>query len=66
MGFNDGSVVIEKYCWIAANVMIFRNTHIGEDCVIGARVVVQGDIPPHSLVVSDRTLNIVPIRKRSE
>ena len=30
--------------------MILRNTHIGDGCVIGAGVVVKGDIPPHSIV----------------
>ena len=63
-GFKYGSVIIEKGCWIAANVTILRNTHIGEDCVIGAGAIVQGDIPPHSLVTSDRKMNIVSIDKR--
>lgn len=63
-GFKHGSVVIEEGCWIAANVTILRNTHIGEGCVIGAGAIVQGDIPPHSLVTSDRKLNIVPLKKK--
>lgn len=62
-GFNHGSVIIEEGCWVGANVTILRNTHIGEGCVIGAGAIVQGDIPAHSLVTSDRALNIVPIRK---
>lgn len=60
---NYGSVIIDNGCWIAANVTILRNTHIGEGSVIGAGTVVKGEIPPHSLVTSDRGLNIVPIRK---
>lgn len=63
-GFKHGSVIIEEGCWIAANVTILRNTHIGEGCVIGAGAIVQGDIPPHSLVTSDRRMNIVPLEKR--
>ncbi len=63
-GYKHGSVIIEEGCWIAANVTILRNTHIGEGCVIGAGAIVQGDIPPHSLVTSDRKLDIVPIRKK--
>ena len=63
-GYKHGAVVIERGCWIAANVTILRNTHIGEGCVIGAGAVVKGDIPPHSLVTSDRSLNIIPIEKR--
>lgn len=52
--FNYGSVIIDNGCWIAANVTILRNTHIGEGCVIGAGTVVKGEIPPHSLVTNDR------------
>ena len=63
-GFNHGSVTIEKGCWIAANVTILRGTHIGEGSVIGAGVVVKGDIPAHSLVTGERSLKIIPIRKR--
>lgn len=64
-GYKHGAVVIEKGCWIASNVIILRNTHIGEGCVIGAGACVKGVIPPHSLVTSDRELNIVPIEKRT-
>ena len=63
-GFKHGSIIIEEGCWIGANVTILRNTHIGEGSVIGAGAIVKGDIPPHSLVTSDRKLNIVPIRKK--
>ena len=60
-GFHYGEVVIEKGCWIAANVTILRNTHIGEGCVIGAGAVVKGNIPSHSIVTADRELHIAPI-----
>jgi acetyltransferase-like isoleucine patch superfamily enzyme len=64
-GYKHGAVVIEKGCWIASNVTILRNTHIGEGCVIGAGAVVKGVIPQHSLVTSDRGLNIVSIKNRT-
>ena len=63
-GVKHGPIVIEEGYWIAANVTILRNMHIGEGCVIGVGAIVQGDIPPHSLVTGDRKMNIVPIRKR--
>ena len=60
-GYKYGSVVIEEGCWIAANVTILRNTHIGEGCVIGAGCIIKGSIPAHSLVISNRETNIIPI-----
>ena len=61
--YKCGSVVIENGCWIGANVTILRNTYIGEGSVIGAGVLVKGNVPPHSLVTSNRNLNIIPIKK---
>lgn len=48
--YKLGEIVIGKGCWFGANSVILRNTHIGDGCVIGAGVVVKGDIPPHSIV----------------
>ncbi len=61
--FKTAPVVIEEGCWIGANVTILRGTHIGKGSVVGAGAVVKGNIPPHSLVKSDRTLIIEPIRE---
>lgn len=59
--YNTGSVIIEDGCWIGGNVTILRNTHIGEQSVIGAGCVVRGDVPAHSIVTSSRELKIHPI-----
>ncbi len=57
-------VVIEKGCWIGANVTILKGTYIGEGSIIGAGTVLRGSIPPHSLVVSlSRELIIKKIEK---
>lgn len=63
-GYNTAPVVIERNCWIGAGVTILRGTRIGEGSVIGAGCIVMGDIPPHSLVTSDRSLTITPITPR--
>ena len=63
-GFKTAPIVIEKNCWIGAGVTILKGTHIGEGSVIGAGAIVKGEIPPHSLVTSQRELQIVPIEKR--
>lgn len=64
-GFNTAPVVIGKNCWIGAGVSILRGTQIGEGCVIGAGCVVKGNIPPHSMVVADRSLNIISIEDQN-
>lgn len=63
--FRIGSVIIEEGCWIGANVTILKNTHIGAFSIIGAGTVVGGvEIPPHSMVVANRLLNIQEIRRK--
>lgn len=61
--YNTSPIIIEENCWIGANVTILRGTHIGSCCVIGAGSIVKGEIPPHSLVTSDRKMIITPIKK---
>ena len=64
--FHTGPIVIEDDCWIGANTVILKGAHIGAGSVIGAGCVIQGTIPPHSLVKTDRTLTIRPIEDRPE
>lgn len=56
--YKLGDIIIEKNCWLGANAVILRDSHIGEGSVIGAGVVIKGCIPPHSLVYFDKS-NIV-------
>ena len=60
--YNTSSIIIKDNCWIGANVSILRDTVIGECCVIGAGTTVKGIIPPHSIVVNDRSNIITKIR----
>lgn len=62
--YKTDEIIIEDGCWIGANVVILRGTHIGAHSVIGAGCVVKGSIPPHSLVKSDRTLTIKPLKNK--
>lgn len=62
VGYKKSPVIIENNCWLGAGVTILRGTYIGEGSVIGAGCIVTGEIPPHSIVTSNRDLNIVQIR----
>ena len=62
--YSTSPVIIEDNCWIGANATILRGTHIGEGCVIGAGTVVKGEIPPHSIVTSNREMVIKPIKDK--
>ena len=64
-GFKTKPIIIENNCWIGANVVILRGTHIGDKCVIGAGTVLQGYIPPHSIIKSNRTIEVQPIEKQA-
>ena len=63
-GYRTSPVVIENNCWIGGAVTILRGTVIGEGSIIGAGCVVQGVIPPHSLVTAGRSLNVVSLENR--
>lgn len=61
-GYRTGAVEIGNNVWIGAGTIILRNTKIGDNSVIGAGCIVKGDIPPNSLVKSNRELVIEPLR----
>lgn len=42
-------IEIGDHVWIAQGVQILKGARIGDDCVIGARALVTGDIPPGSI-----------------
>jgi acetyltransferase-like isoleucine patch superfamily enzyme len=49
-------VAIGNNCWVASNVVILAGTTIGDNCVIGAGVILSGTIPNNS-VVKPNTIN---------
>lgn len=52
--FNISEVVIGNNCWIGANVVILKGTHIGDNVVIGAGCVIHGSIPSGVVVTQKR------------
>ena len=64
-GYTLDDIVIEDNCWIGAGCIILKGTHIGKGSVIGAGCVVKGNIPGHSLVTSNRALEVRALENRS-
>ena len=46
----DGNVNIGDHVWIGQEVIILKNTHIGDNCVIGIRSLVTKDFGENLLV----------------
>jgi len=44
-------VSIRDHAWIASDCLILKGVTVGEHSVVGARSVVTGDVPPHTLVL---------------
>ena len=63
-GYNISEVVIGNNCWIGANSIILRGTHIGDNTVIGAGSVVSGNVPDNTLVTSNRELKFKKLESR--
>jgi acetyltransferase-like isoleucine patch superfamily enzyme len=59
--FKCSDIVIGKGCWIGAGCIILRGTHIGENTVIEAGMVVKGNVPANSVVMSSRESRIIPL-----
>ena len=49
IGYKTGSVVIEDYVWIGANVVVLKDTYIGAHSVIAAGCVVNGSVPAYTI-----------------
>jgi acetyltransferase-like isoleucine patch superfamily enzyme len=46
---TEGSIRIERDCWIGANVFILPNVTIGQHSMVGVNSVVDRDIPSYTL-----------------
>lgn len=52
--YKTSPVVIGKNCWIGANTMILRGTKIGDNCVVGAGCVLNGEYPDNTVIIQKR------------
>lgn len=58
-----GEIEIGSNSWIGANVVILKGSKIGQNCVIGAGCVINGEIPDGTVVTQSRELSMEQIRK---
>ena len=58
-----GEVKIGHNVWIGSNVVILRNTKIGDNAVIAAGSVVKGDVPENTLFLNKRNNEIYSVVK---
>ena len=53
--YVSSEIVIGNNCWIGANTVILRGTHIGDNCLVGAGSVVKGTFPAGTKIIQSRT-----------
>jgi acetyltransferase-like isoleucine patch superfamily enzyme len=56
-------IIVEDGCWIGANVIVLGGVTIGAGSIIGAGTIIDKDIQPNTLVVSDRSNKTRELRK---
>lgn len=52
--YSTADIIIGKNCWIGANSVILKGTHIGDNCLIAAGSVVKGNIPKGTVLIQKR------------
>lgn len=58
-----GEVIIGENVWIGSNVVILKDTFIGDNAVIAAGSVVKGHVPANSLYLNKREEKVTPFLK---
>lgn len=56
--YTTAPIVIGNNVWIGSNSVVLKGTTIGDNCVIGAGSVINGDIPSNTVVVQKRVTMI--------
>ncbi|MEH7493772.1 acyltransferase [Neobacillus niacini] len=61
-----GVVTIGSNVWIGSNVVILRDTHIGDNVVVAAGSVVKGIVPPNTIYINKRETEIKPYKSKDK
>lgn len=62
--YKVGEVVIEDNVWIGGGVIILRNSHIGKNSIIGAGVLIKGNVPENSIVTKKEDISTCLLERR--
>ncbi|MEH7076822.1 acyltransferase [Neobacillus drentensis] len=61
-----GEVSIGDNVWIGSNVVILRDTHIGDNVVVAAGSVVKGIVPPNTIFLNKRETELKPYKGKDK
>lgn len=59
--FNNGKIVIGNDNWLGSNVVVLKDTKLGNHNVVGAGVILKGDFNNYKIIKNDRTLVVEDI-----
>ncbi|TWD98911.1 acetyltransferase-like isoleucine patch superfamily enzyme [Neobacillus bataviensis] len=61
-----GEVTIGENVWVGSNVVILRDTHIGDNVVVAAGSVVKGTIPSNTIFLNKRETELKPYKGKEK
>ncbi|WP_413307820.1 acyltransferase [Bacillus sp. 1P10SD] len=61
-----GEVTIGDNVWIGSNVVILRDTHIGDNVVVAAGSVVKGTVPSNTIFINKRETELKPYQTKEK
>ena len=56
--YIQSEIIIGRNCWIGANTVILRGSHIGDNCLIGAGSIIRGNYEDGSIIIQKRETEI--------
>jgi acetyltransferase-like isoleucine patch superfamily enzyme len=61
-----GEVTIGENVWIGSNVVILRDTNIGDNVVVAAGSVVKGNVPSNTIYINKRETEVRPFKNNEK
>lgn len=57
--FKTAPIIIGSNCWLGANTTVLRGTQLGDNCVVGAGCVLNGQYPAGSVIIQKRATTVI-------